>query len=357
MFRQKWRWVLLLVVLALVHCEFPKEKEVYHWAEYWIATVDTNNGDTTLVCPTHDGAVVKETLKQAVPFYRDGQLKILATEYAAFWVLEPDGQSGLKLVENATTDYRKWALSPDCQFLVFSQSHGLYKIQTDGNGLTTTLVEDTSFAFEYPSLAADGRLVFVRRNIKTHVEELVLLTSNGDKLQILESTASLSGSYKHIFYSEFSPDGQYVYYILASNVVPPGLYSVNLTSGKETRIYPNEFYSPVIFAENGTYVFQADKHLYVGLHPDRTIRDLGECFYGYIGIFEYDISSDGQWITYVPDNALREIWIMRSDGSQKRKLVEGLHPYFIPGEKRILCFARRWYQSTKYPGRHDWITY
>lgn len=357
MFRQKWKWALLLVAFALVHCEFPKEKEVHHWAEYWIATVDLNSGDTTLVCPIYDGPVIKGSIKQAVPFYREGQLKILATGYATFWVLEPDGQSGIKLIDNVSTDSREWALSSDGQFLVYGQKHGLYKIQTDGNGLPITLVEDTLFTFEYPSLAPDGRLVFVRRNTKTHIEELVLLTDNGDKLRILKSTANLSGSYKHLSYSKFSPDGQYIYYVLTSNSTPSGLYFLNLSSGEETRIYNNELRSPVVFAENGTYVFHADRHLFVGLHPNKEIQDLGKCFDGYVEIYEYDLSSDGQWITYVPDNTLREIWIMRSDGSQKRKLVDGLHPYFIPGEKRILCFAKRWYQTTMPPKRIDWVTY
>ncbi len=357
MFRQRWNWALLLVAFALVYCEFPREKEVYHWAEYWIATVDLNSGDTTLVCPSNDGPVIKKDINRAVPFYRDGQLKILATGYADFWVLEPDGRSAIKLLENAYTDSRQWTLSPDGQFLVYTQQHGLYKIQTDGNGFATTLVEDTLFTFEYPSLASDGKLVFVRRNTQTHVEELVLLTDNGDKLQILKSTVSFSGNYKRIAYSKFSPDGQFVYYIVTSNSASSGLHALNLTSGEETRIYNDAFNSPVIFAENGTYVFQADGHLYVGLHPNKEIQDLGKCFSGYAGIYEYDISNDGQWITYVPDFTLREIWVMRSDGSQKRKLVDGVHPYFIPGEKRILCFAKRWYQSTKRPGRIDWITY
>ncbi len=345
-------WVVMLLLLG---CSLPDEYQIYHWADYWLTTMDFAGKDSTALRRQLSDQVPPGGLEYAIPFLRHGERKILMVNSGKIYVADSIGENLLFLAENVFLGSDEISIAPNGECIVFSHRNDLYRLETDGSNFSF-LTSDTNFSDVQPSYSFDGKkIAFVReKRGEKGWDALCYLDTDNDSIHVLRTTNQENDKVKRYYYPRFDPSGQYVYYLFSS-VFKSGLYRLNISNGQTQLIlktyinYPH----PVRFAETGRYLFENSNHLYVGESDGNAPVDLGRLLLQDYGIAEYQLSNDGMYIVYVPYWRTSEIWLMRSDGTQNRKLTLGVHPFFIPGEKRILFYAKHWHKGKDGPNNLD----
>lgn len=292
--------------------------------------------------------------------FRTGESRILyiapdEEERDQVAVISIKGGNPLRLTEEPAFVWNH-TVSPDGQTVVYAalrENNGsdLWAIRPDGTQHRQLLACPNAICSD-PAWSPDGRrLVYEKREVP-HAGDTPapprlwwLDSTTGETARVFQDGQQLGHS------PRWSPDGQWL------SFVSPGETGVRVYNLKDGRSYliPSRMGEPAAWSPDSEAVLVTEVVLHgerVAVHLFRADLDSGEVI-DLNGEAEVEVDSpawspDGEWIAYtrkVSRVAMgRQIWLMRSDGSQARPLTTELEidhgpPAWSP-DGRYLLFQR-----------------
>jgi TolB protein len=217
----------------------------------------------------------------------DGGVTTVDPDSAGLWLVKVDGTDP-RIVVRATSIYGDW--SPDGQWIAYEVGAQVYKAQLAGRELdTTSVVQLTSRERNFfPSWSPDGAWIAYDSDLSAPQApyEVWKMRSDGtEKTNISNFSARMP---------DWSPDGRWIVHVRYVDA-DGEIFTMDASGNSLTQLTFNRRFV---------------------MHPR--------------------YSPDGTLIVYQSDG---EIWVMSSDGSSPRRLVEGHEPSWSPDRKSI-AFVR-----------------
>ncbi len=220
------------------------------------------------------------------------------------------------------------AWNPDGNHVAYYHDAGRTEDSTDVSGLYVLDLETDSMRLvvegsaRNPDWRPDGkRIAFSTGNVYT-------IRPDGSDLQQVTDFGSS-------FRPRWSPDGKTISFGRSGSTDEVGVWFAHLSDSTFTRF--GWVASPADWSPNGErIVYQNADELWIADTSRTDSTQLTEN--GYVANRDPAWSPNGKWIAWTPLPGSRpELWIMRSDGSDKRKLAEGgSFPAWDPDSDRIV---------------------
>jgi TolB protein len=214
-------------------------------------------------------------------------------ERAGIYVVDALGGVPIQLL-SGSFGYPDW--SPDGHTLAFTgrrneHSGGVFTMQATGESLKV-LSWDWGYAVKW---SRDGSMLAYETYDATRVYRLWLMASDGTGSRSLNPSGSDSW-----FEPDWSPDGlRLVHVRLGAGIPEAQLFVMDADGGGEQRLTNDGF-----------------EARYPAWSPD------------------------GEWIAWGSwHGKISELWVMKSDGSQARKVANGYWPEWAPDSRHIVCTA------------------
>lgn len=224
------------------------------------------------------------------------------------FVVDPQTRATRNLTRSPYPDLDP-AWSPDGRRLAYiydSEGPGLYLSRADGRGARLV----SRRGLEAPAWSPTGNEIALMATIPGQLEgtvrEAVYIWSHGRPLRRLTHPETTNPSW--------SPDGRFIVFEDTDDGPRPTIWVIGTDGHGKRRL---GFGSEPSWSPDGRWIAFADRGQIRLMRPDGNRRRLGV-----LGVSPA-WSPDGKWIAYARRKAIgHAIWIMRADGSDRRRLTD-----------------------------------
>ncbi len=221
-----------------------------------------------------------------------------SADRAGIYLIDAQGGTPVQILSG---DYAYPDWSPDGRRLVINAVNGhrgIFTITATGDSLTK-LTSAWGYATKW---SPDGTTFAYQTYDRTQVYRMWLMASDGTGARALNPAGTDSW-----FEPDWSPDGNRLLHVrLGAGVPKPELFVMDTTGAAVQRLTHDGFEA------------------------------------------RYPVwSPDGQWIAWGSwHDTVAELWIMKSDGTEARKIANGLWPVWAPDSRRIAYTAAETWNGT-----------